>query len=312
MTDFTSNAKVYIAGHTGLVGSALVRKLQGLGFKNLLLRNHADLELRDQRKVHDFFHKEKPEFVFLTAARVGGIRANDIYRGDFIRENLEIQNNVIGAAFDAGVKKFLFLGSACVYPKMAEQPIKETSLFGGPLEPTNEAYAMAKLAGIILCRSLNLQYQRRFISVIPTAVYGPHDNYDLENSHVLPALLRKFHEAKNRGDSEITLWGSGRAQREFIHVDDLASALIHCMEHYESPEIMNIGSGQESSIAQLGQSIAKVVDFNGSIIWDSTKPDGAPRKLLDSQKFFAMGWKPTIKLEEGIRSTYRAYLADSR
>ena len=307
MEKFEKSSRIFVAGHRGLVGSAILRTLDSQGFSQILTAPRSELDLRNSGAVDEFFKKNKPEFVFLAAAKVGGIGANDKFRGDFILENLQIQTNVISAAFKEGTEKLLFLGSSCVYPKLAPQPIQESALLSGPLEPTNEAYAVAKIAGIMTCQSLFKQYGRRFISVMPTNVYGPGDSYDLENSHVLPALILKFHQAKIEKRPEVLAWGTGSPLREFIHCDDLAKACVLCMENYEEPEIINLGSGQEVSIRKLTELVAKAVDYSGKIIWDSTKPDGTPRKLMDSSRIFSMGWKPQIELEEGIGNTYEAF-----
>jgi GDP-L-fucose synthase len=303
------SAKIYVAGHRGLVGSAIVRALQREGYTNLLVRTHKELDLRRQSDVEAFFKSEKPDYVFLAAAKVGGIRANDVFRGDFILENLQIQTNVIGAAFAEKTKKLLFLGSSCIYPKMAPQPMHEDSLLTGPLETTNDAYAVAKIAGLMLCKSLKMQYKVPFISAMPTNMYGPGDNYDLENSHVLPALIRKFHEAKARGDNFVTLWGTGKALREFLYSDDLADGLLFLMKNYEGDEHVNVGSGSEVSISQLATIIQGIVGFKGEIRWDSSKPDGTPRKLMDSSRLRASGWAPKISLERGIELAYKDFLA---
>jgi len=300
-------AKVYVAGHQGLVGSAILRKLISEGYSNIVTRSFQELDLRDQIAVNEFFKKEKPEFVFLAAAKVGGILANNTYPVDFLRDNLLIQTNVIDAAYRYGAKKLLFLGSSCIYPKFAPQPIKEKYLLSGELEPTNEPYAIAKIAGIKLCQAYNRQYGTNFISVMPTNLYGPGDNFDLETSHVIPALIRKFHEAKINGKDQVVVWGSGRPFREFLHVDDLADACLFLMNNYNSSEIINIGTGKDLSIAELAYLIKDIVEYDGNIVFDTSKPDGTPRKLLDVSKLFNMGWKPRITLEEGIRSTYSWY-----
>jgi len=300
-------AKVYVAGHQGLVGSAILRKLISEGYSNIVTRSFQELDLRDQIAVNEFFKKEKPEFVFLAAAKVGGILANSTYPVDFLRDNLLIQTNVIDAAYRYGAKKLLFLGSSCIYPKFAPQPIKEKYLLSGELEPTNEPYAIAKIAGIKLCQAYNRQYGTNFISVMPTNLYGPGDNFDLETSHVIPALIRKFHEAKINGKDQVVVWGSGRPFREFLHVDDLADACLFLMNNYNSSEIINIGTGKDLSIAELAYLIKDIIEYDGNIVFDTSKPDGTPRKLLDVSKLFNMGWKPRITLEEGIRSTYSWY-----
>lgn len=300
-------AKVYVAGHQGLVGSAILRKLTSEGYSNIVTRSFQELDLRDQTAVNEFFKKEQPEYVFLAAAKVGGILANNTYPVDFLRDNLLIQTNVIDAAYRYGSRKLLFLGSSCIYPKFAPQPIKEKYLLTGELEPTNEPYAIAKIAGIKLCQAYNRQYQTNFISVMPTNLYGPGDNFDLETSHVIPALIRKFHEAKIKGKDQVVVWGSGKPFREFLHVDDLADACLFLMSNYNSSEIINIGTGKDLSIAELAYLIKDIVGYDGNIIFDTSKPDGTPRKLLDVSKLFNMGWKPRITLEEGIRSTYSWY-----
>jgi GDP-L-fucose synthase len=301
--------RVYVAGHSGLVGSALVRRLQQLGFTNLLLRSRAELDLADAESVSAFMRGERPQYVFMAAARVGGILANSMYPADFIRENLSLQLNVLGAAHDVKVTKLLFLGSSCVYPRLAPQPIPESALLAGPLEPTNRAYAVAKIAGIEMVDSYRQQYGDRFFAVMPTNLYGPHDNFDLYTSHVLPALIRKFHDAKIQGRNEVVVWGTGRPRREFLHVDDLADACIFLMRHYETLELINIGTGQDISIRELALLIASIVGFEGTIAFDTDKPDGPPRKLLDVSKLAALGWRPRISLEDGIRKTYQWYLA---
>ena len=302
------DSRIFVAGHRGLVGSALVRRLRAAGYQNLLLRPRAELELEDQRAVFDFFERERPEYVFLAAAKVGGIWANDTYPADFIRSNLVIQLNVVEAAYRTGAAKLMFLGSSCIYPKLSPQPIREEYLLSGPLEPTNEPYAVAKIAGIELCQSYNRQYGTNFVSVMPTNLYGPGDNFDLQSSHVLPALLRKFHEAKEAGAPEVTVWGSGTPRREFLHVDDMADACVFLMERYDSGEIVNIGCGEDVSIAELAATVGRVVGYEGEIVFDRSKPDGTPRKLLDVSRLRALGWAPRVGLEEGVRSTYAWYL----
>src|SRR3954452_23304295 len=302
------SAKIFVAGHRGLVGSALVRKLQEEGFAALLLRDRAALDLRDPAGVDRFFASEKPEVVIVAAAKVGGIKANNDLPVEFLLENLEMQNNVIDAAHENGVRKLLFLGSSCIYPKHAPQPIPESALLTGPLEPTNEAYAIAKIAGIKLCQAYARQYGANFISAMPTNLYGPNDNFDLESSHVLPALLRKAHIAKEEGRSELVVWGSGEPRREFLHVDDLASACVFLLEHYDSPEIINVGCGEDISIRELAELICEIVGFKGELAWDTTKPDGTPRKLLDVSKIHALGWRHQIGLRDGIKRTYEWFL----
>jgi len=296
--------KIYIAGHRGLAGSAIVRKLKQEGFNNLLLPTSAELDLRNQQAVKEFFEQEKPEYVFLAAAKVGGINANNTYPADFIYDNLCIQNNVIHQAYKTGVKKLLFLGSSCIYPKNSEQPIKEEYLLSGYLEPTNDAYAIAKIAGIKMCQAYNKQYGCNFISAMPTNLYGPGDNYDLNNSHVLPALLRKFHEAKINNEPVVTVWGTGKPCREFLHVDDLASACFFLMQNYNDPAIINIGTGKDISIGEMAEMIKKITAYEGEIIFDTSMPDGTFRKLLDVSKLHSLGWKLNIPFEEGVRKTY--------
>jgi GDP-L-fucose synthase len=306
------DAKIYIAGHRGLVGSALVRALRKAGYYNLILRQRAELDLLDQRAVTRFFWTEKPEYVFLAAAKVGGIGGNSAYPADFIYQNLVIQNNIIHQAYLSGVKKLLFLGSSCIYPREAPQPIKEEYLLTGPLEETNKPYAVAKIAGIIKCQSYNRQYGTNFISVMPTNLYGPNDNFDLNNSHVLPALLRKFHEAKESGAKETVVWGTGKAKREFLHSDDLADACLFLMENYNGSEIINIGSGTDISILEIAELIKKIIGFRGRIVWDGSKSDGTPRKLLDVSRLHGLGWQHQITLEDGLKSYYRWYQRNER
>jgi GDP-L-fucose synthase len=303
-----SSSKIFIAGHRGLVGSALVRKLQAEGFNNLILKTRAELDLLDQKAVADFFAKEKPEYVFLAAAKVGGIVGNQTYPADFIFQNLTIQNNIIHSSYSSGVKKLLFLGSSCIYPRECPQPIKEEYLLSGPLEETNKAYAVAKIAGIIECQSFNRQYKTNFISVMPTNLYGQNDNFDLQNSHVLPALLRKFHEAKINNEESATVWGTGSARREFLHVDDLADACVFLMNNYDSSEIVNIGTGVDISIKEIAELIKKITGFTGEIYWDKSKPDGTPRKLLDVTRLHNLGWKHKINLSDGLKNYYQWYL----
>ncbi|MCX7842840.1 MAG: GDP-L-fucose synthase [Clostridia bacterium] len=300
-------SKIYIAGHRGLVGSALVRKLDSLGYTNLIYRTHKELDLTNQAAVDDYFEKEKPEYVFLAAAKVGGIGANSKYKADFMMENLLIECNVIRAAWKTGVNKLLFLGSSCIYPKNCPQPIKEEYLLTGSLEPTNDAYALAKISGLKMCKFFNEQYGTRFISCMPTNLYGPNDNYDLNNSHVLPALLRKFHEAKVEGKPYVEVWGSGTPLREFLHVDDMADACVFLMKNYEDSEHVNIGSGEEVSIRELAEIIKGVVGYEGELRFDTSKPDGTPRKLLDMTKLTRLGWKAGINLKTGIKMTYSSY-----
>ncbi|MCX7997794.1 MAG: GDP-L-fucose synthase [Leptospiraceae bacterium] len=308
------NAKIYIAGHKGLVGSALVRVLQKEGYTNLIGKTREELDLTEQTEVNAFFKMERPEYVFLAAAKVGGIYANNTYPAEFIFSNLQIQNNVIHACYKYGVKKLCFLGSSCIYPKHAPQPMDESQLLNGKLEPTNEPYAIAKIAGIIMCQSYNRQYGTNFISVMPTNLYGPNDNYHPTNSHVLPALLRRFHEAKINNQSEVVIWGTGNPLREFLYSDDMASACVFLMNHYDvkgdpkGGEHINIGSGIEVSIRELAETIMKIVNYKGKLVFDVTKPDGTPRKLLDVTKLHRMGWKHKVSLEEGIALTYEDYL----
>jgi GDP-L-fucose synthase len=303
-------AKIYVAGHRGMVGSAIVRKLQNEGYTNLVLKTSAELDLRDQVKVADFFAAEKPDYVFLAAAKVGGIVANNTYRADFLYENLAIQNNIIHSSFVNKVKKLQFLGSSCIYPKLAPQPLKESYLLSGYLEETNEPYAIAKIAGIKMCEAYRAQYGCDFISVMPTNLYGPNDNYDLENSHVLPAMIRKFQEAKERGDTSLTLWGSGSPMREFLHADDLAEACVYLMETYSDAELVNIGTGIDVTIKELAETVKEIVGFTGTIDWDRTRPDGTPRKLMDVSKLHSLGWKHKIELKEGISLAYQDFLTN--
>ena len=298
------DGRIYVAGHRGLAGSAIVRRLRSEGFGNLVLRTHAELELTNQAQTEQFFASEKPEYVFLAAARVGGILANNTRRADFIRDNLLVQTNVIDSAWRNGVKKLVFLGSSCIYPKFATQPMTEDALLTGALEPTNEPYAVAKIAGIKMAEAYRSQYGFDAISLMPTNLYGPEDNFDLESSHVLPALIRKFHEAKVAGAATVTLWGTGSPLREFLHVDDLGSAAVFLMRNYSSGQIINVGSGEEISIGELGRLIGEVVGFTGEIVQDRSKPDGSPRKLMDSSRLRGLGWKPEVGLREGIARTY--------
>jgi GDP-L-fucose synthase len=298
------DTQIYVAGHRGLVGSAIVRALKEQGYTHLLLRTHRELDLTDQRSVSAFFQRERPEAVIMAAARVGGINANNTRPAEFIRDNLLIQDNVIDAAYQAGVAKFVFLGSSCIYPKLAPQPIKEDSLLTGPLEPTNEWYAIAKIAGLKMCQAYRRQYGFKAISLMPTNLYGPGDNFDLQNSHVLPALIRRFHEAKLRGDASLTVWGTGTPRREFLHVDDLADAVIYLLKTYDDEAIVNIGWGEDVTIRELAEAVASVAGFRGRLEFDSSKPDGTPRKLLDTSRLTALGWVPKIKLKAGIKDTY--------
>jgi len=297
--------KIYIAGHRGMVGSAIKRHLEANGFTNIITRTSSELDLRDGRAVTAFFEQEKPQYVFMAAAKVGGIVANNTYRADFIYENLMIQNHVIHQAYANAVTKLMFLGSSCIYPKLAPQPLKEDYLLTGELEPTNEPYAIAKIAGIKMCDAYRDQYGCNFVSVMPTNLYGPNDNYDLKNSHVLPALLRKFITAKQNGDPTVTIWGTGSPKREFLHADDLAEACVYLMENYNEPGLVNIGVGEDLSILDLAKLVKKVVRYEGEILTDPSKPDGTPRKLMDVSKLHAMGWKAKISLEEGIGKVYQ-------
>lgn len=301
------NSKIYIAGHKGLVGSAILRALQSKGYHNLVLRTSAELDLRNREEVLHLFEQEEIDYVFLAAAKVGGIVANNDYPADFIRDNLFIQCNVIDSAYQFNVKKLLFLGSTCIYPKFAPQPLKEDYLLTGELEPTNEPYAIAKIAGIKMCQSYNRQYGSKFISVMPTNMYGPHDNFDLKTSHVLPALIRKFHEAKENNASSVEIWGSGTPRREFLHSDDLAEACLYLMKHYNDNEIINVGVGHDISIKELAELIQSVVGYTGEIVFNHSIPDGTPRKLVDVTKIHNLGWKAQISLEEGLRSVYEAF-----
>ncbi len=301
------DSKVYIAGHRGLVGSALLRKLQSEGYKNIILKTRSELDLLDNDAVKTFFEKEKPEYIFLAAAKVGGIVANNEYSADFIYENLKVQGNIIHNSYLNNVKKLLFLGSSCIYPKLAPQPIKEDYFLDGKLEPTNKAYAVAKIAGITMCQAYNKQYGTNFISVMPTNLYGTNDNFDLKSSHVLPALLRKFHEAKINNKKEVEIWGTGSPKREFLHVDDLADACVFLMNNYNDSEIINIGTGEDVFIKELADLIKDTVKFSGEIVWDSSKPDGTPRKLLDVSKIHNLGWHHKIELTDGIKTTYEWY-----
>lgn len=302
-----TNSKIYVAGHNGMVGSAIVRQLKLEGFSNLVLKSSSELDLRNQQDVHSFFEKEKPEYVFLTAAKVGGILANNTYRADFLYENLMIESNIIHAAYKYGVTKLLFLGSSCIYPKLAQQPLKETDLLTGLLEPTNEPYAIAKIAGIKLCEAYRDQYGCNFIAAMPTNLYGQGDNYHLQNSHVIPAQIRKFHEAKEQQQPVVEIWGTGTPLREFMYVDDLAAACLFLMQNYNEKLFINIGSGEEVSIKELALVIKEVTGFTGDLKFDTSKPDGTPRKLMDSSKLHALGWKSSISLKEGLKKAYGFY-----
>jgi len=303
------NAKIFVAGgQSGLVGTAIVRSLMAKGFTNIIVRTRKQLNLLDQRQVDLFFQKEKPEYIFLAAALVGGIMANKMHKADFIYNNLLIQNNVIHSSWKYGVKKLLFLGSSCIYPKFAPQPIKESYFMTGPLEETNDAYAVAKIAGIKMCQSYNDQYKTNFVSVMPTNLYGPNDNFDLQNSHVLPAFIKKFHDAKIGNKKEVVLWGTGNVYREFLYVDDMADACVFLMKNYNSSEIINIGTGKDLKIRELAQLVKKIIGYSGKIVWDSSKPDGTPKKQLDVSKLFRLGWQPKISLKEGIKKEYDWFL----
>lgn len=304
MTTLDESSKIYVAGHRGLVGSAVVRALLARGFENLVLATQRELDLTNQGSVSEFFQRERPQAVVMAAARVGGINANSTRPAEFIRDNLLIQDNVIDAAYRAGAAKFVFLGSSCIYPKLALQPMKEEYLLTGPLEPTNEWYAVAKIAGIKMCQAYRRQYDFKAISLMPTNLYGPGDNFDLQNSHVLPALIRRFHEAKLRSDPTVSIWGTGTPRREFMHVDDLADAVIYLMNTYDNEQIINVGWGEDVTIRELAEMIGAVSGFQGRLVFDSTKPDGTPRKLLDTSRLSALGWKPKISLRSGIEQTY--------
>ena len=302
-----SNSRIYVAGHRGLVGSAIIRSLKQRGFENLITRTHAELELMDAVAVKDFFEQAKPEYVFLAAAKVGGIHANSTYPADFMRENLIVQTNVIHESWRQGVVKLLFLGSSCIYPKLCPQPIKEEYLLSGELEKTNDAYALAKIAGIKTCQSYNQQHGTHFISAMPTNLYGVNDNFHPENSHVLPALIRRFHEAKLANVESISIWGTGTSRREFLHSSDLADAVLFLMENYDDSEIVNVGCGKDQTIKELAETIQEVVGYTGYLKFDSTRPDGTPQKILDISKINSLGWKPTISLREGLKQVYQWY-----
>lgn len=307
-----TNAKIYVAGHRGLVGSAILRLLKEQGFTNLIHRTHAELDLVDQAAVRAFFEKERPEYVFLAAAKVGGIHANNTYPAEFIYQNLAVQNNVIHFSYMTGVKKLCFLGSSCIYPKMAPQPMKEEYLLDGKLEPTNEPYAIAKIAGIEMARSYNRQYGTNYISVMPTNLYGPNDNFDLQNSHVLPALIRKFVEAKEQNAPSVVLWGSGRPKREFLYVDDMADACIYLMKHYSGNDFFNIGTGEDVTILEVAEKIKAIVGYTGALEFDASKPDGTPRKLLDVSRINALGWKARVPLEQGLKLAIDWYIKNKQ
>jgi GDP-L-fucose synthase len=302
------DSRIYVAGHRGLVGSAIWRELQRLGHRNLIGKAHKELDLLDPAAVGRFYAEARPEFVIVAAAKVGGIFANDRYPADFLFQNLQIQNNLIEGAREAGVKKLLFLGSSCIYPKLAPQPLKEEYLLTGPLEPTNEWYAIAKIAGIKMCQAYQRQHGCDFISAMPTNMYGPNDNYDLQNSHVLPALIRKFHEAKVAKTSSVVCWGTGKPLREFLYADDLARACIFLLQNYSEEQFINVGYGSDISIKALAETIRDIIGFQGEIHWDASKPDGTPRKLMDSSRLFALGWKPRVDLPTGIRLAYEDFL----
>jgi len=302
-------AKIFVAGHRGMVGSAIVRRLQALGYTKVITRGRSELDLLNQQAVHDFMHAEKPDYLFIAAAKVGGINANNVYRADFLYQNLVIEANLIHSAHTAGVQRLMFLGSSCIYPKLAPQPLKEDYLLTGPLEATNEPYAIAKIAGIKLCEAYNQQYGRQYISVMPTNLYGPNDNYDLNNSHVLPALIRKAHEAKLRGDAALVVWGTGTPMREFLYADDLADACVYLMEQgYDGP-LVNIGTGTDVTIRELASTVVDVVGFQGDLTFDATKPDGTPRKLMDVSRLNGLGWTATVKLRDGIALAYQDFLS---
>lgn len=304
--------KIYVAGHRGMVGSAIVRKLRETGYSNLLVRNHDELDLTNQVAVADFFSYEKPDYIFLAAAKVGGIHANNTFRAEFIYQNLMIQTNIVHAAWQAGIQRLLFLGSSCIYPRNCPQPIQENYLLTGPLEFTNEPYAIAKIAGIKLCENYNSQYGTRYVSVMPTNLYGPNDNYDLNNSHVLPALIRKSHEAKLRGDKQLLVWGTGTPMREFLYVDDMADACIFLMEQQQSDGVFNVGTGEDISIRELAEIVMDVIGFTGEIVFDASKPDGTPRKLLNVNKMRKLGWQARTNLREGIDKTYKDFLKNEQ
>jgi GDP-L-fucose synthase len=310
-TTMRSDARIYVAGHRGLAGSAIVRELRREGFTHVTGKTHAELDLLNANSVKSFFDREKPEYVFVAAAKVGGILANDTYPADFLYDNLQIQNHIIENSRQAGVKKLLFLGSSCIYPKMAPQPLKEEYLLTGPLEPTNQWYAIAKIAGIKMCQAYRRQYGCDYICAMPTNLYGLNDNYNLQTSHVLPALIRKFHEAKIAGAETVTCWGTGAPKREFLFADDLAAAAVFLMRNYSDEQIINVGSGTDLDIKSLADMVQRVVGFQGQIVWDTSKPDGTPRKLLDSSRIFALGWKPAIYLNKGIALAYEDYARKS-
>ncbi len=302
------NAKIFVAGHRGMVGSAIVRRLQAAGYTRVITRSRSELDLLDQRAVHEFLQAEKPDYLYIAAAKVGGIQANNVYRADFIYQNLMIEANLIHGAHEAGVQQLMFLGSSCIYPKMAPQPMHEDALLTGLLEPTNEPYAIAKIAGIKMCDAYNAQYGRQYISVMPTNLYGPNDNYDLNNSHVLPALIRKAHEAKQRGDTALVVWGTGTPMREFLYADDLADACVFLMEQGYCGPLVNIGTGTDVTIRELAETVVDIVGFKGNLTFDASKPDGTPRKLMDVSRLTSLGWRASTNLRDGIRLAYQDYL----
>ena len=303
-----TNQSIYVAGHRGTVGSAIVRRLQGAGFNEILTRSRSELDLLDRAAVRAFFENQRAAIVVDAAAKVGGIAANNEQPVEFLLQNITIQNNIIEAAADFGTRKLLFLGSSCIYPKFAPQPIPESALLTGALEPTNEAYALAKIAGVKLCQAYSREYGKTFISGMPTNLYGPNDNFDLQSSHVLPALIRKVHEAMERGEKSLVVWGTGTPRREFLHVDDLADACLFLLNHYDSPEIINIGCGEDMTVRDLAETVCQVLGFHGDLVFDTSKPDGTPRKLLDVSKMFGLGWRPAIALRDGIRGAYESFL----
>jgi GDP-L-fucose synthase len=305
----TKNSKIYVAGHRGMVGSAIVRRLQSAGYSNLVTRSHVELDLINQAAVMEFMQQEKPDYIFLAAAKVGGIQANNTYRADFIYQNMMVQANIVQAAYQAGVERMLFLGSSCIYPRDCPQPIREEYLLTGPLEQTNEPYAIAKIAGVKLCESYNRQYGTAYISAMPTNLYGPNDHYDLNNSHVLPALIRKAHEAKQRGDKQLVVWGSGKPRREFMYVDDMAAACVFLMDSDVRDGLFNVGLGTDVTIRELAETIMDVIGFKGEIVFDSSKPDGTPRKLLSTERLRSLGWEARTELREGIRNAYADFIS---
>ena len=312
IADIKLDSKIYVAGHRGLVGSAIIRNLESKGYKNIVVRTRQQLDLMQTEAVNQFFNKETPEVVIDAAAKVGGIHANNTYPAEFIYDNLTIQNNLINGAYQSGVKKFVFLGSSCIYPKMAQQPLKEEYLLTGALEPTNEWYAIAKIAGIKMCQAYRKQYGFDAISLMPTNLYGPGDNFDLQNSHVLPALIRKFHEAKTNNEPNVTVWGTGSPKREFLYVDDMADATVFLMENYSDEQIVNVGTGIDVTIKELAELVQKTVGFNGDLVFDTTKPDGTPRKLMDVSYLDSLGWKAATKIEKGIQQAYNWFLKNQK